>query len=118
MENAESRVPPDLRSAPASDVKKKGWRRMLELAREHQGRLAITSHNRPQAVILTVEAYEQLVEQSRRQEAAFDSTLEALSAEFDQRLATLGTPAGTDRLRKAARAPARLHGKVKAGTGH
>jgi hypothetical protein len=43
--------------------------------------------------------------------------LDALRAKFDDRLAALRAPDAGDRLRKLARRPARLHGKVKAGTG-
>lgn len=104
-----------LASAPASDIKKIGWRGIVELVHNHDGRLMVTSHDRPQAVILTPEAYSELVEKGNKQDAAIEAALETLRTRFDDRLTGLEGSAGAARLRSAIQSPTKLRGKLKAG---
>lgn len=73
----------DLSEVTASVLKNK----FSEVARlASRGPLAVSRHNRREFVILTAEQYEEL-QQSRR------APLESLTAEFDQMVATMHTPA-------------------------
>lgn len=107
----------DLPRAPASDVKKLGWRGVMK-AVGRVGKLVVTNHNQPEAVILSTEEYSLLL--GALQEAANrdDAALDALRHRFDERLASLQAGDAGDRLRSVMRGPARLGGKVKAGATH
>ena len=74
----------DLSEITASVLKNK----FSEVARlASSGPLAVSRHHRREFVILTAKQYEEL-QQSRR------SPLESLTAEFDQMVAKMNTPAG------------------------
>ena len=79
----------------ASEVKS-GWSGIVREVVRH-GEVIVTHHGRPQVVVVDVEAYADLM---RRAQA--NDPLSLLAAEFDQRLATLDTPASASRLRRAA----------------
>jgi PHD/YefM family antitoxin component YafN of YafNO toxin-antitoxin module len=102
---------------PASDLKKLGWRGVMNALRS-KGKLLVTNHDEPEAVIIAVAEYEAfmlLVEQS---EAQTESALAGLRQSFDERLSVLqGRPAAT-RLQSTIRGRAKLGGKVKAGSGY
>ena len=105
-----------LPTVAASDIKKRGWRGVMRtLARD--GTVVVTNHDEPEAVIIPVKEYEafvDLVEEARSRAAG---ELDVLRRRFDERLAALRAPDAGDRLRAVARRPARLGGKVKAGSG-
>jgi prevent-host-death family protein len=107
----------ELRRAPASDVKKRGWRGVMRDVAS-QGKILITHHNDPEAVILSAHEYAAMVDAVRTAQAGDVDTLEALRREFDQRLAVLDAEGAGDALRRAVRKPVKLAGKVKAGTGY
>lgn len=104
-----------LARVPASDVKRKGWRGVMRTVRA-EGAVVVTNHEQPEAVILTAEDYASLLERAMQSESRIESDLAALRRRFDQRLAALRTPEAGDRLRQVMRSPARLRGRVKAGT--
>jgi prevent-host-death family protein len=107
----------DLPRTPASDVKKLGWRGVMRTV-DREGRVLVTNHNRPEAVILSIEDYDGIL---RALEAAGDrdeAALDDLRRRFDQRLASLQEADAGTRLRKAMRGPAKLRGKARAGEGH
>jgi len=79
----------------ASEVKS-GWSGIVREVVRH-GEVIVTHHGRPQVVVVDVEAYADLM---RRAQA--NDPLAQLAAAFDRRLATLDTPAGASRLRRAA----------------
>lgn len=79
----------------ASEVKS-GWSGIVREVVRH-GEVIVTHHGRPQAVVVDVEAYTDLM---RRAQA--NDPLELLAAEFDHRLAALDTAAGANRLRRVA----------------
>lgn len=62
---ATGRFLPRLRIS-ASRLKAIGWRAVLELAEAHGGVLMVTSHRRPQAIILSPKMYERLASGSAR----------------------------------------------------
>ena len=102
---------------PASDVKKHGWRGVMRAVAD-RGKVVITHHNDPEAVILSMREYTAMVEALRTAQAAVPDPLESLRRSFDERLAALQADDAGDRLRDMMRRPAALDGKVKAGTGY
>lgn len=107
----------DLPRTPASDVKKLGWRGVMKSIGKI-GKVVVTNHNQPEAVILSAAEYD-LILQALQVAAARDSdALEQLRHRFDQRLASLQAADAGDRLRALMREPANLGGKARAGSGH
>lgn len=99
---------------PASDVKKLGWRGVMKtIARG--GKVVVTHHNTPEAVILSAEEYGTILQALDAAGAGQRSALDTLRTRFDARLSALQTDDAGTRLRGAMRGPARLRGKVKAG---
>ena len=107
----------DLPRTPASDVKKLGWRGVMK-AIGRSGKVVVTNHNAPEAVILSAEEYDAIQRALLEAGAGNASALEALRQQFDQRLASLQAADAGDRLRSVMRGPARLGGKVEAGASH
>ncbi len=100
---------------PASDVKKRGWRGVMRTLKM-EGKVVVTNHNEPEAVIIPAEEYASLVQIVRQVQSKTESELDALRRRFDQRLAALQSPDAGDRLRSVMRGGAvKLRGKVKAG---
>ncbi len=93
---------------PSSAVKA-GWGKILREVARH-GEVIVTSHNRPQAVVVDIETYKDLV---RRAQA--NDPLHTLQAEFDRKLALFNAPGAGDRLRAIAKAGILAPGARKAG---
>lgn len=107
----------DLPRTPASDVKKLGWRGVMKSV-GRTGRIVVTNHNQPEAVILSIEEYGTLMQALQVADAQNESALDQLRHRFDERLASLQGPDAGERLRAMMHGPARLKGEVKAGTGY
>lgn len=107
----------DLPRTPASDVKKLGWRGVMK-ALGRNGKMLVTNHNQPEAVILSPDEYDTILRALRAAESRTEPVLEALRSSFDERLQSLAADDAGDRLRALLRQPAKLGGKVKAGAGH
>ncbi len=105
----------DLPQRPASDFKKVGWGGVSQSVQKN-GRLVVTYHDHPQAVIMSVEEYERLNELAHSAETRLHATIETLNASFGERLASLRSKGASKRLESIMRKPAKLGGKVKAGT--
>ena len=105
-----------LQRTPATAVKKYGWRGVMKSLRK--GKVVVTNHDEPEAVILSVEEYAAIVDALREAAARSEPALETLRQRFDQRLASLQAAGAGDRLRALMRKPTTLGGKVKAGTGY
>ena len=103
-----------LPKTPASDVKKLGWRGVMRDVQK-SGRVAVTNHDTPEAVILSVREYEAIVQALEEVKGRDQMTLNALRKRFDDRLKALKAPDAAAKLLAAARKPVKLHGKVKAG---
>ena len=101
---------------PATDVKKLGWRGVMKSV-ARSGKMVVTNHSEPEAVILSVQEYTAI--KSALQEAAnrTEPALDVLRQRFDERLAALQNADAGKRMRTLMQSPARLDGKVKAGTG-
>lgn len=103
---------PGLEKATASSVKTRGWPSLMRTVREKQA-LVITNHNHPEAVIVDIKAYQELLAKA----AGADGDerlgeLERLRVEFDARLASLGREGG---LGKVMGQPIRRGRKVTLG---
>jgi PHD/YefM family antitoxin component YafN of YafNO toxin-antitoxin module len=103
--------------ARASDVKRLGWRGMM-MALRNKGRLLVTNHNEPEAVIIPAAEYDALMQVVQQSEARTESALAGLRQGFDERLAVLQGQSAATRLRATIHGRAKLAGKVKAGSGY
>lgn len=100
---------------PASDVKKLGWRGVMKTM-GRKGKVLVTNHNEPEAVILSVDEYDAIMHALQAAASRTQPALDALRQRFDARLAALQGDAAGERLRALMRRPAKLGGKVKVGT--
>ncbi len=107
----------DLPRTPASDVKKLGWRGVMKSV-GRIGKVVVTNHNQPEAVILSAAEYDLILQALQAAAAKDGDALERLRQRFDQRLVSLRADDAGDRLRALVGAPAHLDGKARAGTGH
>ena len=107
----------NLPRTPASDVKKLGWRGVMK-AVGRNGKVVVTNHNEPEAVILSADEYGAILHTLQKAASRTEPALEALRRRFDERLASLQAADAGDRLRGLMRSPAKLHRKVKAGAGY
>lgn len=112
----------ELTRTTASTVKEH-WRKVMQDVREQQAVL-VTNHNEPQAVILSAQQYQAMHAEvvslqrdlaSLREQAP---ALQQLRQRFDDRLAVLDSAAAANKARALLRKPARLKGKVTAGSGY
>lgn len=103
-----------LPKTPASDVKKLGWRGVMRDVQK-SGRIVVTNHDAPEAVILSTGEYEAIIQALDKARGRDQATLEALRERFDERLQGLKAPGAAAKLLAAARKPVKLRGKVKAG---
>jgi PHD/YefM family antitoxin component YafN of YafNO toxin-antitoxin module len=101
----------------ASDLKKLGWRGMMSALRS-KGKLLITNHDEPEAVIIPVAEYDALMQLVAQSEAQTESALAGLRQSFDERLSVLRGRSAATRLQSSIRGRAKLGGKVKAGSGY
>ena len=102
---------------PASDLKKLGWRGMMNALRS-KGKLVVTNHDEPEAVIIPVAEYDAIMQLVEQAEAQTESTLANLRRTFDERLSVLQGRSAITRLQSTMRGHAKLGGKVKAGSGY
>ncbi|GMU69283.1 MAG: hypothetical protein AMXMBFR37_16150 [Steroidobacteraceae bacterium] len=105
----------DLPRVPASDLKKLGWRGMMNTI-SRKGRLLVTNHDEPEAVIVPAAEYDALKQFVEQSEARTESVLQDLRQGFDERLAVLQDRSSVARLRSSISGRTKLGGKVKAGT--
>ena len=106
----------DLPRTAASDVKKLGWRGAMK-AVDRAGKVVVTHHDEPQAVILSTAAYHEILQALQQARAKNQSALETLRHRFDDRLASLQEADAGKRLRMIIRGRVRLGGKVSSDRG-
>lgn len=106
-----------LQRKPVSDVKREGWRGIMRSV-DAAGKLLMTNHDQPEAVILSLQAYRQLTELAGRAERDNLDKLDRLGRAFDAELAVLQHADAGDRLRDAFAAPLALNAEVIAGRGY
>jgi len=102
---------------PASDLKKLGWRGIMNALRS-KGRLLVTNHDEPEAVVIPVGEYDALMQLVKQSEAQSEAALAGLRRSFDERLSVLQGQSAATRLQSTIRGRAKLGGKVKAGSGY
>lgn len=100
---------------PASDVKKLGWRGVMK-AVARNGRVVVTNHNQPEAVILPVEDYAAILELLREAAEKDRALVDHLRRRYDERLQWLDAPGAGDALDRLFDAPLDLGGKTFTGT--
>ena len=103
--------------APAPDLKRLGWRGMMNALRSKVN-LLVTNHDDPEAVIMPAAEYDALMQLVKQSEAQTESALAGLRQSFDERLSVLQGRSAATRLQSTLRGPAKLAGKVKAGSGY
>ena len=104
---------PGLEKATASSVKTRGWPSLMRTVREKQA-LVITNHNHPEAVIVDIKTYEELLAKAAGGDADERlGELERLRAAFDTTLASLDRDGG---LGKVLGQPIRRGRKVALGS--
>jgi PHD/YefM family antitoxin component YafN of YafNO toxin-antitoxin module len=99
---------------PVSDVKREGWRGVMKDVGA-AGKLLMTNHDRPEAVILSLQEFHRLTELAESAQRDKAQKLEAMGRAFDADLAVLKQADAGRRLRQAFGAPLALKGKVIAG---
>lgn len=99
---------------PASDMKKLGWRGVMK-AVTRSGKVVITNHNQPEAVILPVEEYARMLNLLRAAAARDEAALDTLRRRFDERLACLNAPGAGEKLAELFDKPFSFEGKVFTG---
>jgi prevent-host-death family protein len=104
----------NLPHTPASDVKKRGWRGIMETVRR-TGAVAVTNHDRPEAVILPIDEYGRLLKFAQDADAGNRAKLEALRRKYDEKLAVLNAPDAGEKLDSIFDKPIDLGGRVIAG---
>ena len=102
---------------PAADVKKLGWRGVMKSV-GRSGKVVVTNHNTPEAVILSMSEYAAIRQALQQAAERTEPALDALRQRFDARLASLQAADAGERLRGLMQAPARLDGAVVAGASH
>ena len=107
----------DMPRTPAADVKKNGWRGLMKSV-ARVGRVVVTNHSEPEAVVISIAEYTAMQQALAAAQARSEPALEALRQRFDERLASLQTTDAARRLRGVMKGPARLGGKVKAGASY
>lgn len=106
-----------LQRKPVSDVKREGWRGVMR-GLGAAGKLLMTNHDQPEAVILSVPEFRRLTELAESALREQERKLDALTQAFDAELAVLQQADAGSRLRQAFDAPLALKGQVIAGRGY
>ncbi len=101
----------ELPRTPASDVKKLGWRGVMKVVARH-GKVVVTNHNEPEAVILPIAEYERLAQAAGQQSR---TVLNELRQKYDARLAWLDEPGADEALDSMFDKPLGLGGKIFTG---
>ena len=103
-----------LQRKPVSDVKREGWRGVMKGVGV-AGKLLMTNHGQPEAVILSLPEFLRLTVLAESALRDKERELKALSQAFDDDLAVLKQADAGRRLRQAFGAPLVLKGQVIAG---
>src|SRR5690625_7602149 len=117
MSTGEPAMPPSLTldqienlpHKPASDVKRVGWRGVMQTV-GREGKVVVTNHRRPEAVILSIDEYDAIRQALQRVAARSEPALEAPRRPFAERLASLQAPDASARPREQVADPARPAG--------
>ncbi|HEX3914582.1 MAG TPA: type II toxin-antitoxin system prevent-host-death family antitoxin [Steroidobacteraceae bacterium] len=83
-----------------------------------KGKILVTNHDEPEAVIISVAEYEDLLRLAQKSAAQTEAALANLRKSFDERLSALQGQSAATRLQSTIRGRAELGGKLKAGSGY
>ncbi|MFT4179090.1 MAG: type II toxin-antitoxin system prevent-host-death family antitoxin [Thermomonas sp.] len=103
-----------LPQTPASDVKKLGWRGVMKVV-NREGKIIVTNHGHPEAVLLSLEDYDEMLAAAEIGRAQRQAELETLRRQFDERLACLNEPGAGDKLMSIFDKPFSYEGKIFTG---
>ncbi|MBZ0087773.1 MAG: type II toxin-antitoxin system Phd/YefM family antitoxin [Thermomonas sp.] len=103
-----------LPQTPASDVKKLGWRGVMKLVAKN-GKVLVTNHKQPEAVILPVEEYNRILQLLIDAGEKDRAVVEQLRRKYDERLQWLDEPGAGDMLDSLFYKPLDLGGKIFTG---
>ncbi|MDB5957716.1 MAG: Prevent-host-death protein [Ramlibacter sp.] len=106
----------DLPRQTASDVKNK-WRDVVREVHE-SGSVAITNHSSVEVVLVNAQAYRQLAASAAALKEREAALLEQLSAQFQQRLASLQAPDAANKAAAVFQRKGRLSTRPKAGASY
>ncbi|MDO4709709.1 MAG: type II toxin-antitoxin system prevent-host-death family antitoxin [Pseudomonadota bacterium] len=99
---------------PASDVKKLGWRGVMRNV-TRDGRVVVTNHAQPEAVILSIAEYQAMMSALRSKAEHDRQALEKLRREFDARLACLNAPDIGEKIDALFEQPFSFNGEIFTG---
>ena len=99
---------------PASDVKKLGWRGVMKTIARN-GKVLVTNHDAPEAVIIPAAEYSAMLALLREAASRDQDALDALRRKFDERLASLKAPGAGEKLNSIFDKPLELGGRVIVG---
>ena len=97
---------------PASAVKKLGWRGVMR-AMGREGTVLVTNHDQPEAVILSTDEYQRLLQAAQGAQTQQEAALDTLRRSFDERLARLAADTAGEQLRQVFGQSTALQGQVK-----
>ena len=103
----------DLPRQTASDVKNK-WREVVREVRE-SGSVAITNHSSVEVVLVNADAYRELAASAAALKEREAAVLDQLSAQFNERLASLQAPDAGDKAAAVFKRKGWLSSRPKAG---
>ena len=104
----------NLPRTPASDLKKLGWRGVMKTV-ARSGKVVVTNHDEPEAVILSAEEYTAILNLLREAAAKDQIALDALRRKFDERLVCLQAPDAGEKLASLFDRPFSFEGTVFTG---
>lgn len=99
---------------PASDMKKLGWRGVMK-AIARSGKVVVTNHDEPEAVIIPVAEYSAMLALLREAASRDEAMLDALRQKYDERLQWLDQPGADGIMDSIFDKPLDLGGKVFSG---
>ena len=105
----------DLPHTPASDVKKLGWRRGIMATVHRAGKVIVTNHGRPEAIVLSLEDYDEMLADAEFGRAQRQADLDKLRRQFDERLQALREPGAGAKFDALFDEPLDLGGRIVAG---
>jgi len=107
----------ELQVAPASDIKQRGWRKLMQSV-VSAGPMVITNHKQPEAVIVSAQAYAEMLQALKQRQKLDGDVLVQLRQRFDDRLQSLQAEDAADRINDLLGDPVELNEEVLAGEGY
>lgn len=102
----------DLLHKSLAEFKKDNWGGFLREVRAYRA-LLVTHHNQPEAVVLSIERYQELARLAQREKVHAAQLLAALGARFDLRLASLNSPSAYHALNAFMDEPVDWDGRLR-----